>query len=113
MFFFEDPGDFTVNVLKKYIVSEREIYYYFEWAYSEQKESNTYEVILIYDPETQTGVLRHISNFEHGFYPNVKMKWEEIKDSPDKVFTQQEIIDIKQSAIDNLKRKKSISTVTN
>ena len=102
MFFFEDPSDFTVNVLKKYTVSEREIYYYFEWVYSEQKDSDTYEVILIYDPETQTGVLRHISNFEHGYYPNVKLKWEEIKDSPDKVFSQQEILDIKQSAIDNL-----------
>lgn len=102
MFFFEDPSDFTVNVLKKYTVSEREIYYYFEWVYSEQKDSDTYEVILIYDPETQTGVLRHISNFEHGFYPKVKLKWEEIKDSPDKVFSQQEILDIKQSAIDNL-----------
>ena len=102
MFFFEDPSDFTVNVLKKYTVSEREIYYYFEWVYSEQKDSDTYEVILIYDPETQTGALRHISNFEHGYYPNVKLKWEEIKDSPDKVFSQQEILDIKQSAIDNL-----------
>ena len=102
MFFFEDPSDFTVNVLKKYTVSEREIYYYFEWVYSEPKDSDTYEVILIYDPETQTGVLRHISNFEHGYYPNVKLKWEEIKDSPDKVFSQQEILDIKQSAIDNL-----------
>lgn len=103
MFFFEEPDDFTINALQKYNVSEREIYYYFEWAYSNQEDSDTYDVILIYDPETQTGVLRHISNFEHGFYPKVKLKWEEIKDSPDKVFSQQEILDIKQSAIDNLK----------
>ena len=110
MFFFEEPNDFTINALQRYNVSEREIYYYFEWVYSEEKESDTYEVILIYDPETQTGVLRHISNFEHGLYPNVKLKWDEIKDSPDKVFSQQEILDIKQSAIDSINWKKSIGT---
>ena len=76
-----------------------------------QEDSDTYDVILIYDLETQTGVLRHISNFEHGYYPNVKLKWEEIKDSPDKVFSLEEILDIKQSAIENLNWKKSIEAV--
>ena len=110
MFFFEDPNNLEIKELRKYVVSDKETFYYVEWGDNGEKNDEMYRVLLIYTPQNQLVDLVHFADMEYGLFANVKNQWDEIKDSPDKVFSQQEILDIKQSAIDSINWKKSIGT---
>lgn len=103
MHYFEEPSDLEIRGLRKYVVSDKETFYYVEWGDNGEENDETYRVLLIYTPQNGLVDLVHFADMEYGLFANVKKQWDEIKDSPDKVFSQQEILDIKQSAIDNLK----------
>ena len=100
MKYHDDPNNLIINILEKYNVSEKEIYYYVEWMYPQENDNEEYNLLLIYNPNTQSIKLAFFADMEQGLSANVKSKWDEIKHSPDVIFTKDEIHKIKQAAIE-------------
>lgn len=95
----EDPNYLLINALKKYEVSEYEIFYYIEWQ-DGKEDKEVYKLLVVYNPTTALIKLRHFNDMEQGMYSTVKSKWGEIKENPTKIFTADEISEIKQTALE-------------
>ncbi|MBE6649293.1 MAG: hypothetical protein E7614_07245 [Ruminococcaceae bacterium] len=100
MKYHEDPNCLIINTLKKYEVSENEIFYYVEWQDEKEEDKEVYELLLVYNPTTALIKLRHFNDMEQGLYSAVKSKWDEIKENPNRTFTADEISKIKQTALE-------------
>jgi hypothetical protein len=101
----EDPDYLIINALRKYVVSENEIFYYMEWQDGKEEEKEVYKLLIVYNPTTALIKLRHFNDMEQGLYSSVKSKWDEIKDKPDKTFSAEEISEIREIALEIKKGK--------
>lgn len=101
----EDPDYLIINTLRKYVVSENEIFYYMEWQDGKEEEKEVYKLLVVYNPTTALIKLRHFNDMEQGLYSSVKSKWDEIKDKPDKTFSAEEISEIREIALEIKKGK--------
>ena len=98
--YFDDPDNLTVSVLEKYEVSEKESYYYVEWMYPEDGDTDTHQFLVIYDTQLQLVQLVHFQDMEAGHKANVRKTWNQVKaDGPDRSFTHKEIEEIIDEAV--------------
>ena len=93
--YFDDYDILTVNVLEKYTASETEVYYYVEWVYPENGDTDTYKFLVIYNTQSQIANLAHFQDMEAGYKANIKQVWDRIKiNGPDRSFQYDEIKEI-------------------
>lgn len=104
--FHEQPEDLEILTLKRYKVSSHEYYYYVEWRFPLPAELAhvTERNLIASDTNTDEASVVHLHDMEMGMYPQVKRNWEKVKDSdPDKVFTAEEITELKSKIIESMK----------
>ncbi len=99
----QNPDNLMISTLEKYEVSEREIYYSVVW-YEEKEDTDNEKnrLLLIYNPETTLIKLVFFSDLQYGLHSDINSKWQEVRQTPTMIFTQDEISNIKQKAIDQL-----------
>lgn len=105
--YFDDPSQLEISTFDKYAVSKREIYYYTEWSYPFENGSGPFEVLLVYNVKSRQLQLRFFNDMELGLYPEVKSKWDEVKDSPDARFSRDEITLIQKRALDDRNKEQA------
>ncbi len=98
MRYLDEPDGLIINRMERYVRSEQEIYYYYEWHCPVENVDEIVRVLLIYRPYMQEAEMRHFNDLEAGLFKNVMANWEQIKDFPDRVFTEEEMIYIKEEA---------------
>ncbi len=98
MRYFDEPDELIVNSLERYVVAENEIFYYVEWQYPIEYGEEEYSLLLIYNPVIKRVELKHFTDFEGGLYATERIKWESVKDNPDRIFTEEEMTMIKDKA---------------
>ena len=107
--YFDVPESLDISELDKYVVSDRDVYYYIKWIYPEEGDMQSYDLLIIYNPEFQTIRLSFFADMEYGFDADIKNKWDELQQSgADMTFSVEEILSIKEAAITKRQEEKKI-----
>ena len=97
---FSDPEELQILAMDKYIVSDEQTYYYLEVFYPPVDETQSYELLLILNHTSRRVKMAHLNDLKLGYFDEINVVWEEIKQNgPDVSFSQEVINEIRENVI--------------
>lgn len=97
---FSDPEELQILAMDKYTVSDEQTYYYLKVFYPPVDETQSYELLLILNHTSRRVKMAHLNDLKLGYFDEINVVWEEIKQNePDVSFSQEVINEIREEII--------------
>ena len=90
---FSEPEQVEVLALDKYVISDKETYYYIKVRYEPFKRTKEFDLLLVYNHNSKVVDEVHFGDMEAGYYDEEKIIWDEIKQKRPDVSFSKEVID--------------------
>lgn len=90
---FDEPENVVINKAERYVFENETIYYLSRGKYDEYDSAEEIELLIVYEPSSQTTQTAFFLDMEYGMYEKIKAMWDsrETQAISSYVFTDEEI----------------------